>query len=387
MSPVSSLSATSLIMTTSTLPYSISTSSAFNAFKKLQGVKNYADWKDNMHIMLLSLWQWGIVDGSIARPVPINDQAITNNKTAMMEAWDLRAVSAYMEIKYHLAITAKAVLMKSQDLKVVWDMLEKQFGSCQEGLQSSLTNKLQCAMWDGQGLILTHQDYMYDLCAQLTEMGLVLSDQSFHCYFVDLLPPSHDIYITFHDDKTYNVDNLCKRITRHEARQKLQAAKLGLANALSLSDSNVALYGQQSEKKKGKARDLKDVTCYGCGEKGHLCHHCLNLKTNDKSKEAKDNKPKPEASSSKAESSGAKKPSSGALYMAVVNSSVVVTEASSKFFYIDSRVSAHLILSKGDLCGYQKFEHPLEIAAANNGTIYAYGSSTAWVTTSADGVE
>ena len=33
----------------------------YNAFDKLQGVKNYADWKGNMHIMLLSLHQWGMI--------------------------------------------------------------------------------------------------------------------------------------------------------------------------------------------------------------------------------------------------------------------------------------------------------------------------------------
>ena len=47
----------------STLPYSVSTGSAFNAFDKLHGIKNYANWRDNMQTMLVSLRQWGLIDG------------------------------------------------------------------------------------------------------------------------------------------------------------------------------------------------------------------------------------------------------------------------------------------------------------------------------------
>ena len=82
-------------MTTPTpLPYSVSTGSAYNAFDKLQGVKNYADWKDNMHVMLLSLRQWGMVNGSIARPIPVDANAVTADETTLIEAWDLRAGSS-----------------------------------------------------------------------------------------------------------------------------------------------------------------------------------------------------------------------------------------------------------------------------------------------------
>ena len=56
-------------------------------------------------------------------------------------------------------------------------------------------------------------------------------------------------------------------------------------------------------------------------------------------------------------------------------------------FYINSGASNHLVPSKGDLRGYREFERPLEIAAANSGRIYAYGSGTARVTTSTGGVE
>ena len=72
--------------TTSTLPYPISSGSAFSAFDKLQGIKNHANWKTNMRTVLLSLRQWGMVDGTIVRPVPLDKDNITPDEVAAIEA-------------------------------------------------------------------------------------------------------------------------------------------------------------------------------------------------------------------------------------------------------------------------------------------------------------
>jgi hypothetical protein len=62
-------------MTTS-LPYSFSSESAFNAFDKPQGAKSYVDWRTNMCTMLMSLHQWGMIEGSIVRPVPADPESV-----------------------------------------------------------------------------------------------------------------------------------------------------------------------------------------------------------------------------------------------------------------------------------------------------------------------
>jgi hypothetical protein len=49
--------------------------------------------------------------------------------------------------------------------------------------------------------------------------------------------------------------------------------------------------------------------------------------------------------------------------------------------------SDHLIPSKENLHAYRKFDKPVEISAADGGKIYAYGSGTLRVTTSANGLE
>ena len=72
--------------------------------------------------MLMSLWQWCLIDRSVVRPVP---NSLTVQEIADMAAFDLRSISAYQEIKYRVGDTAKLVLGKSRDPKTLWDILER----------------------------------------------------------------------------------------------------------------------------------------------------------------------------------------------------------------------------------------------------------------------
>ena len=146
-------------------------------------------------------------------------------------------------------------------------------------------------------------------------------------------------------------------------------------------------------KKEKKKRDLSDVTCYGCGKKGHISRHCPEKKDEKpKNEKPKPEKPKTQGETStskadKADATTAKKPSSGALYTAIANTSVPVGSEPTNSFYIDSGASDHIVPSKADLRGYRDFGQPLEIAAANGGKIYAYGTGYLRVAASANGIE
>jgi hypothetical protein len=376
--------------TSSVLPYSVSTGSAFNAFEKLQGTKNYVDWRVNMETMLLSLQQWGLVDGSVKRPQPADTNNITSDEIKEIAAYDLCMISAYQEIHYQIGDAAKNVVGTSHDPKDIWDTLKHRYGSQQEGLQAALVAKLQQAVWTREGSILAHRDYMFDLRFQLRDTGLVLSDQSFHCYFMQSLPPSLDILVMFYDDKTYDVELLCERFTRWEACKELRGNKFNKISDKMGLENSMAMFGQHSSRKKKESKkcDLKDVVCYGCSSKGHLSRNCLMPK-DDKGKDdkGKDDKGKDkqkdgkQKDTGKGESSNTAKPSSGSVFTMLVNSSL--TNA----FYIYLGVSTHFILSKTDLHGYVKFSKPLEIMAVNNSKIQAYGLGTLRVMMSVEGVD
>jgi len=117
---------------------------------------------------------------------------------------------------------------------------------------------------------------------------MVIDDQSFFEYFTNSLPSSLDLFITLYEDNSYNVDLLCDRFAKHEMRRKLADAKDGKAGGT--SDSSLALFGQSassSSKGKGKERkkrDLRNITCYGCGKEGHVKAKCLDGEKEEKLK-------------------------------------------------------------------------------------------------------
>jgi len=92
------------------LPYSVSTGSAYAAFDKLQGAKNYMSWKKNMRTILLSLCQWGLISGTVTTPTPADSNSPTDEETSTIEAFEVRSISAFMEISFRIADSTKSVL-------------------------------------------------------------------------------------------------------------------------------------------------------------------------------------------------------------------------------------------------------------------------------------
>jgi hypothetical protein len=365
------------------LPYSVSGGSAFAAFDKLQGAKNYATWKNNMRTVLMTLRQWDVVTGTEQAPTPADVDNPTAEETKAKKAWDVRAVSAFMEISFRVADSAKTVLGDTTNPKVAWEVLAKRFGAKQEGLQSALISKLQLARWDGTGSIHTHRDYMVDLRLQLADANRVLTDESFYSYFIESLPPSLDLFVTLYEDTNNDVDFLCDKFAKYEMRLKLRATKSGNTEA---DTGSVAMFGQQTSEKKKKEkgkgkRDMSKVTCYGCDKKGHVISRCP-----DRKEKKKDDKPEEKGKGkAKTEASTSAKAPSGTLYTAMSGDALLAKGGLTDKFYVDSGASDHLIPSRGGLRAYKEFATPVEISAANNGKIYAYGSGTLRVAATANG--
>ena len=267
----------------------------------------------------------------------------------------------------------------TQNPKDTWTILEKRFGTKQEGIQSTLTAKLQLASWDGTGSIHTHCDYMTNLRTQLTDAGMLLTDQAFFSYFVESLPATLNIFITMYEDPSYNINLLCDKFAKYEMRQKLHLAKTGKADAA--AEGSIAMFSQQQkekERKKKKKHDLSNVTCYGCGKKGHMKARC---------QEKKDEKGKGKEVDRAGEGSGESKGQAGTLYSAVAKTALIANTNTTNTYYIDSGASDHLVPSKGELHAYKEFASPVKIAAADNGKIYAYGTGSLQITSSVNGQE
>lgn len=374
------------------IDYLLSSGSSFSSFDKLAGHKNYLAWKDNMTTMLMSLNQWGMVSGEIVRP-PVTTgtdgtETPTPEEKKKLTAYNLRAIRVFAEISYRVSDTAKTVIASTRDPKRAWELLQKNYGAKQEGLQSVLLTKLQMATWDGKGGIGKHRDFMLSLRTQLLDAGMELTDKIFFDHFTNSLPASLDIFVTFYDDKSHDIDLLCDRFSRYEMRQQLAAAKAG-----DTSEGSVALFGKQQEsggkaKKSGEgskggeglksAKTSKSVVCWGCGEQGHVRSKCpkkgeTSLKS-DKD-EKKEGEPKEKDKSAKVKTTG------GKLY-------ALVDDAEAKdTYYIDSGASNHLTPHRAHLHDYRPFATPRELTAANNGALVALGSGTLKILSSVNGEE
>jgi len=357
--PTASSSSTNFIMNAAqgTLPYSVSTGSAYTGFEKLQGAKNYTSWKKNMRTVLLSLQQWGLITGTVEAPTPADSANPTASETRAIRAFEVRSISAFMEISFRIADSAKSVLGNTKDPKAAWELLEKRFGASQPDLQPILMAKLHLAKWDGSSTIYSHRDAMVDLRTELADAGMTISPQFFHECFTNSLPSSLDLFVALYDDPTYDVDLLCDKLAKYEMRRKRRDAtarlqlikwdgsstihshrdamldlrteladagmtisnqcfyqcftsslpssldlfialcdeptydvdllcdklaeyemrrKLRAGKAEGTLDGSLTLFGQRapsSSKGKGK-KGWKHITCYKCGEKGHIQSKC-----------------------------------------------------------------------------------------------------------------
>ena len=68
----------------------------------------------------------------------------------------------------------------------------------------------------------------------------------------------------------------------------------------------------------------------------------------------------------------------------ISHNALAETGNSAELFYLDSGASNHVIPSRDNLHAYQKFAKPVETSAADGKKIYAYGSGTLRVATSAN---
>jgi len=77
-----------------------------------------------------------MVTGTVKVLVPADEDAPTEDETLAIEAFEVRRISAFMEISFRIADSAKTVLGNTEDPKVAWELLEKRYGAKQQGLQS-----------------------------------------------------------------------------------------------------------------------------------------------------------------------------------------------------------------------------------------------------------
>jgi hypothetical protein len=70
-----------------------------------------------------------MVTGTVQVAVPAEVDAPTADETRATEAFEVRRISAFMEISFRIADSAKTVLSNTEDPKVAWELLERHYGA------------------------------------------------------------------------------------------------------------------------------------------------------------------------------------------------------------------------------------------------------------------
>ena len=329
-------------------------------------------------------------------PTAVDKDHPTAAEIKAAEDWDVRSTAAYAEIIFRISDDIRATMDDEMGPKQLWDALEKRYSAKQDGLRQALVAKMQASRWNGKGPISAHRDHFVGLRTQIAHTGRKMMDKSFYDYFMASLPKSVTPFIFYYEDQTYNVDLFCERYTKFELQQEARDVADGQSDG-----AGMALYGHSASGSKGnkgnkgekhKKRDMSDVTCFECSNKGHIRRWCLNRSKSGQTDVSKSNttattssKPdanagKADTNSGKADAGSAKK--SGSLFTAMAQAATTKRPTT---YYVDSGASDHLIPTKDGLRAYRDFDEPVEIAAADSGKIYAYGSGSLHVSTMSSG--
>ena len=243
---------------------------------------------------------------------------------------------------------------------------------------------------------------MKALCTRLAAAGLAITPQQFYQYFINSLPAKYDMVIAVHNPtlSNYSVDDLCDAFRTIELRKELRTSTAGST----LEDPVGLLAKQKGSRGSGKA-DIgrgrgssgdkgkkANVTCYGCGKKGHYKHECRSLKKGGE--KGGPNTASTSGSNTQASGSGNNKsipakPAGGVL-LCVMESGEVAYSANTNGkaqYYFDTGASSHFIEEIGALHDYIPFEVPRSITTAESGTIQALGSGTLKFATHVNGKE
>ena len=170
-----------------------------------------------------------------------------------------------------------------------WVMLETSYGSCQSGIQAVINAELTLMQWDSQTPITTFRDHMKALCTHLAAASLTITALQFYQHFINSLPAEYDMVVAVHNPvpSNYSIDILCEKFRAIELCKELCTTTTGGGT----SEDSVALLAKQKGSKgsgrvesgcrggsSGSKGKRVNITCYGCGKKGHYKHECCSPK-------------------------------------------------------------------------------------------------------------
>lgn len=212
----------------------------------LKGAENYAVWKIKMMDILTDQGLWEFVEGTA--PAEEKEQV----------AWTKKDWTALSMIRLRIADKLLVYVASTTTAKQAWTTL-KELLEAQGPLGIVLARrKLFRARCEEGTTIEEHIRTLRSYQEELQSLGEQIKDTEFSIILLTSLPDSWNNYISSIDTTTLdNAAKLIARILEHDRRMQLQ------------NQGDTALPARN-----GKKKYNPDVTCYGCGKRGHIKPDC-----------------------------------------------------------------------------------------------------------------
>lgn len=291
---------------------------------KLKGAENWAQWKFQTSILLRDKDALGVVNGTLARPIPSAQEPTAAQRQALT-SW-LKADTTAQKIIGTGVADSQLVHIMNCSARDMWQALQNLYEHKSETSIHMLQQRWYQISKEPKDDMAYHIAKLKDLAHRLHTLGEPIADSMIVTKILMTLPATYIHFITAWESSPRperTLPNLVERLLAEESRFSHQ--EKGLTEALAAMKMS-----SKKKKKRGKPRGKKhphssseaessekgdDEVCYNCQKPGHWANECRAKKV--------DRKPKGQAM--------------------VAQAALCLDESlgSSKVWYVDSGVAHH----------------------------------------------
>lgn len=230
--------------------------------EKLDG-SNFLTWKFEMKAVFRAAKVHSIVDGS--------DVLAAEATAAEKNAWEEKDAKARVLISTSIERSQLISLITCETAKEMWDALCGQYEQTSSSSKLHLLNKFHAYQMGPGDTVVQHVAKIKNMALQLKNVGAVVPDDTVMAKILSGLPPSYNGFQTAWDNidsANQTIQSLTERLVREETRHGTSGDAVEVLAAVKSSGTRKKTLSSKTKK------DLKDVKCFKCHEKGHFAREC-----------------------------------------------------------------------------------------------------------------
>jgi hypothetical protein len=217
---------------------------------------NYQTWKYRMEMLLVKMDLWDVVSGEDNRP-------IGSENTKSVKAYRKKQQAARAEIALRVADN-QLIFTKQEDPAEIWSKLEKVHTARGFATRKTLRRRFHNMTRREDQSMQSWVAEVQGAAQELRELGAVFDEETEGIVLTGGLGPAYEpLMVSLDAGDGQELDYTITRLLNEAKRQEEDKQP----------DRTSVMHAEARKSRK----DLKDVTCYQCGKKGHYKNHCPEL--------------------------------------------------------------------------------------------------------------